>query len=42
MDNPDTVAAVDQVDVDQAKPAPKRAFGRQSVAMPFFSFAPRG
>ncbi len=42
MENPDTFAAVDQADAAQAKPAPKRASGRQSVAMPFFSFAPRG
>ncbi|MGO4550015.1 hypothetical protein AB4059_02775 [Lysobacter sp. 2RAF19] len=42
MENPDTMAAVEQADAEQAKPTPKRTFGRQSVAMPFFSFAPRG
>ena len=42
IENPDIVANVDDADVAPAKPARKRAVGRQSVAMPFFSFAPRG
>ena len=34
------VAAVEET--TQHKPTRKRSFGRQSVSMPFFSFAPRG
>ncbi|MUV14994.1 hypothetical protein [Noviluteimonas gilva] len=41
IENPDIVANVDD-EVAPAKPVRKRAVGRQSVAMPFFSFAPRG
>ena len=35
------VAAVEET-TTQHKPTRKRSFGRQSVSMPFFSFAPRG
>ena len=36
-------AIVDAADTERTTtPARKRAHGRQSVAMPFFSFAPRG
>ena len=34
------VAAVEET--TEHKPTRKRSFGRQSVSMPFFSFAPRG
>ena len=42
MENPESFAAVEAADEEQAKPSRKRTVGRQSVAMPFFSFAPRG
>ena len=42
IENPDIVANVDDAVAEPAKPARKRTVGRQSVAMPFFSFAPRG
>ncbi|KGQ20329.1 hypothetical protein LF41_865 [Lysobacter dokdonensis DS-58] len=42
VEHPDTMAAVEEADTTPSKPARKRTSGRQSVAMPFYSFAPRG